>query len=558
MSSVTTAPVTGTDGHVPIWVPDGRWQYYALSDLWMGREGKGKFVANVKDYAKDPDTNTTYIVDHVDPVTLIPTLRVIRPSGVTFTFEEDDILLGVGPTAPTESLRAYLDRSTMPYTMNIDRRCYVPGSTASYARVFRGPVAIENMTPISKVFNANGEFVSDRVGLEVALIDSHQVNQHTLKIVDTFRVTEGMVDGEVVTLVVYTQDGHVCYKRQLLVENTAFISGAADGRRYVSHISVDSSYLEQGQSDLLSFPLNLPLTSMDLMVNVHYSDGSKMQLPVSDARVEVHGLEQYVSAIPGQQIELVVFYRLADGEAALQTADYVLGKVRKRLTLTTSATNYSHAVQLMAYPIWQSEALGYRMQFWMFNLDRKFFQDVTPHVEWSTRTGAFDPKGYGILQTREVSVDLRAVSGSFKSRRHVQVMDIVLMNRPDQGTLPWTVAHISDQSYPAYQGSLRAVRAATGDLFRIDNGMTKLNDWLAQVYYVTRPLTDPTAELGAPKPTHMVIRQGNDVTTVPIGAFISDQTLGRRLADGQTVTITFIKRISSGDLYLAQAAMLVK
>lgn len=557
MSDPTTTPVTGIDGRVPIYDKDGRWTTWSIHELWMGQQGYRKYVPNVKDHVVEPETYTTYIVDHVDPVTLIPTLREIKPAGVSFTFSEDEVLLGVGPTAPSESYRAYLDRSTTPYTMNIDRRCYVPGSAAKFARVFRGSYISGDDNVISKVFDANGQFVSDRVGLELAMLDSHQINQHTLKIVNTFHTTEGMLDGEVVTLVVYTEDGHVCYKRQLKVENTSFIPGVSTGQRYVAGISLESSYLVSAQDAQLEFPLNLPLSSLDLMAIVHYSDGSTMELPVSDPRVRVEGLDQYVSNIPGHRMDLVLFYQLAPGESTLNTADYVLGKVRKRFTLTTSATNYAHAVQLMGYPIWQSDVLGYRMQFWMFNLDRTFFQDVTQYVEWSERTGPFDPKGYGLLQQREVSIDLSKVSRSFKSRRHIQVMDIVLLAPPNQGAVGYTMAHVSDTSYPPYQGSLRIKPEATGELFRIDNGITDLQQWLSQVYYSTRPLADPTSETSAPRPTHVIVRQDGDTTTIPITLFNSLLTLGRRLTPYSTATLTFIKRTSSGDMYLGISAMLV-
>jgi hypothetical protein len=77
MMPVNTDSIVGTDGLTPVYDPDARWCICELNEIWQGASGK-KYVPKVGDYVIEKNEYITYIVDSINPVTLIPVLREIK------------------------------------------------------------------------------------------------------------------------------------------------------------------------------------------------------------------------------------------------------------------------------------------------------------------------------------------------------------------------------------------------------------------------------------------------------------------------------------------------
>ena len=123
--------VGSVDGVVPIYDPEGLWRIWDINVLWQGEYGSNRFVPRQNDYVIDPMTFETWIVDHLDPVTLVPTLRAIKPAGMNYSLSEDDVLFGVGPGSDAETYRAYLNDSVYPHTLAVDQRLKIHGTMSS-------------------------------------------------------------------------------------------------------------------------------------------------------------------------------------------------------------------------------------------------------------------------------------------------------------------------------------------------------------------------------------------------------------------------------------------
>jgi hypothetical protein len=192
-----TLGLMGTDGIVPVYNPEGRWCYWSISEIWTGQQGANRYVPKVNDYVIDPATFTTWIVDHLDPITLIPTLRIIRPANMSFSFSETDVLFGVGPGTQSDTYRVYIDQSVTPHVLAVDNRLRIAGSMASYVKIFKGSDLSETGQVISKVYDSSGNYISQAVPLELVAIDNH-VN-YAIKTVKVCHTTEELMDGEIVT-----------------------------------------------------------------------------------------------------------------------------------------------------------------------------------------------------------------------------------------------------------------------------------------------------------------------------------------------------------------------
>lgn len=548
-------PVVGTDGQVPVYNPSDRWCWWSIGEIYTGTAGQNRYVPKVNDYVMDPATYTVRRVESLDPVTLIPTLVEIRPANMNFSFSETDVLFGVGPGTQSDTYRAYVDKSVLPHVLAVDVRLKIAGSMSSYAKIFKGADLGQTGTVLSKLYDSNGNFISENVPLELVAIDSH--NNYSIKSLAVCHCTEDLVDGEIITVVVYNVRGHVVSKRQLLVENTAFIRSINSSQKYVSHISADCAFMSPTLDKTIDFPLNIPTNALNLMGTVHYSDGSKLTLPVDGTKFKMAGIDQYLSSIVGQKVDLVLTYSLSPNETSYAGVGVEAKYVTEPYSLVTVNPNNSYTVKLFGYPIWVNDASGYSMKWFMLNLDRNIFYDVTPYVKFATNTGPFNPKGYGYLQHKSVSINLRDISGAFKPFVHTQMVDIVLNDAPSSSNTAWTVSHESNSSRLMYGQNLFAKRVSSTAI-NLTSGLASYAEWKQVVCDATYPLVNSQIELTAPQPTHFAVTYGTTTTEYPVADWNKTLTVSTNVQIYKTITINFIKRTSSGDLFIAVAAMVVK
>jgi hypothetical protein len=552
--TLSTAGVIGDDGIVPIYDPEAPWKIWSVNEIWVGKSGLKRYVPKLQDYVIDPPTFTTWIVTAIDQVTLIATLKEIRPANMSYSFSETDVLFGVGPGTQSDTYRVYLDKSVTPYILEVDKRLKVGGSMCSYCKLFRGNP--EDNVVVSRLYDASGNFLTNNVPLEVCALDSH--DNTSIKTVSSCYTNIDLPDGEVLVAVMYSDDGHVVSKRQLLVENTSVISARDASMKYITNISLKSPFLSQTLDHVIEFPLNLPISALNLMGVVNYSDGTHIVLPVDGTKFRMDGLSQFVSTIVGQKIEMVLNYALSKTECAVGA---VVGEgkyMTEAYSLTVTDVNSSLAVKLYGYPVWVNQAVGYTMRWWMFNLDRNLFFDVTNNVSFAENTGPFDPKGYGYLQRKSINLNLSEVSGTFRPMVHTQVVDIVLNGIPNNDATPWLVSSEAQTNGAMYGDQVKAVKQYPDEsVIDISCKCTTLNDWLDKIYWKTFPLKDTLKELTAPTPTHFEVRYGTITKTYTIAQWNELLDLGVDLTTYSTIFVRFFKRTATIEMELSMAAMIV-
>lgn len=557
MPDLTNAIAVGTDGVVPIYNPESPWKMWGLHEIYRGAKGLSEtgnllFIPKLKDYAIDVDTYTVYIVDHLDPITLIPTLRQINPNGSFVTFSKTDVLFGVGPGAPSEIYRVYLDKSTTPYTLAVDCMLTVYGSAAKYAKIYRAMDTGDKI--VSKVYDSRGQFISENVQLELVKLDSHET--HVEKAVPVCYTTEDMPDGEVVSVVFYSDQGHVVSKRSLLVENTTFIPTANNSKKYVSHITLECVFISPTTPDLIDFPLNVPINALNLMGVVHYSDGSIFRTAVDGNKFKIFGLDQFTSSIVGQEIDLVLAYVLGSDEAAYAGVGLGSNVVTTPYTLRVVNPNNGYTVKVHGYPEWVSVSEGYRMKWWLMNLDRNIHFDVTNLIHFDETNGLFNPVGYGYVQQKAISINLRDISQAFKPFVHTQTVSISLLGTPDNTDTAWTVSSDVNVATP-YGRQLRIKRTGVRAYNLISGALSK-TEWINRFYYESQPLVDKAAEIKAPEPTHFTLMYNGKTVTYDINEWNQNLVLENELTNYSSVYILFTRRIGNQDLKLSIVGVMTR
>lgn len=559
MPDISLLGVVGIDGIVPVYDPNARWCWWSINEIFNeGTPGDGRYVPKVGDYIIDPDNFTTWKVTSIDNDTLYPTMVQIRPANMSFSISETDVLFGVGPGTQSDTYRVYLDKSVTPYVLNVDRRLKIGGTMAAYAKIFKGSDTSDQTKIISRVYDSAGNFITDHVPLQLCAIDSH-VN-YSIKIVATCNTNFNLPDGEIVTCVIYTADGHVVSKRQLLVENTAFIAQLNVSQKYVTGISMRSAFLSASQDNTIEYPLDTPINALNLMGIVSYSDGSTSELPVDGTKFRIIGLEQFVSTIIGQNVNLVLSYALGPDElvygAVTSDNKYVTQPYRLRVV----DPNNSYKVKVFGYPVWVNAANGYRMRWFLFNLDRNIWFDVSEYVTFAPNTGLFDPKGYGYTQRKAIQLNLRDVSGAFQPYIHTQIFDINLITQPNGDATPWTILSSQDSNDVPYGVGLHAHRASVSagqTILNLASGIATEAEWINQVYRKTYPLMDRLNELAPPTATHFEISYGGVSNKYAISNWNANISLSINIPIYSTLMIRFYRIANNAEVNLSEAAMLV-
>jgi hypothetical protein len=554
-SDISTSGITGSDGVTPLYSPNERWCIWNLDEIYVGTVGTKRYVPKINDYVVDITSGTFYKVRTIDPVTLICTYDQVNINTVDTSLSENDILFGVGPGTQSDTYLAYVDASVVPSILAVDARLRIGGSMASYCKIFKGADVSSSGKVISRVYDQNGTLLTQNIPLELAAIDSH--TNHSIKIVSVAHTVETLTDGEIVTVVVYDDVGHVVSKRQLLVENTAFIRSINVSQKYISHISLASPFMSSSDNTLIELPINVLVEGLDLYGIVHYSDGTTLKLPVDGTKFRMFGLEQYLGTVVGQRVQLVLRYALSTGETAYGAVSGDGKSITKQFTLNSLVQNGAYAVKLFGYPVWVDTVTGYKMEWFLYSLDRNIVYNVTDYVRYSAVTGAFRPKAYGFSQDLTVSINLRDVSGSFKSYIHAQNYNVVLVDNGAARTTNWTVTYEPGQ-VPLFGVGLHAqatLVSANNYKLTVHSGLTTKADWLNRVYYASKPIIDLEREITAPEPNFFAIIAGNNRVEFSIDDWDKNLTIGSGPVINGTVFIEFFKRVSTNDIQLAIAGM---
>lgn len=556
------AGIVGTDNIAPIYNPNGRYQVWSIAEIFFGKEGAGKYVPKVNDLVSEVADNsmTWYAVASINQATLVPTLREISMQLQTPPLSQTDILLGANYWSDPSTYRVYVDTSVYPYRVDVDSRLKVYGSMCHHAKLFKGPYIDKDSVVVSETYDQNGQLTSENVLLEKVLYKDHITSE--VRVIGACHTTQSLDDGELITAVIYDVAGVVVSKRQLLVENTGFIRSADADRRYVTGISLETPFLSTSATKTINYPLNVPLSGINMLGVVHYSDGSKVRLQVDGNRFSVAGLDSFVPTIVGLRNQLVLKYVFQDGEYAYgvsTTNDNHISEVYDIVTVNSEGT---YAVQLYGYPVWVDQVSGYRLEWYMYDLDRSVSYNVSQWVAINTNKSVYKPTGYGTKQSLSVSLDLSKVDGRYKKFTHVQLVEITLKrsgdNRPfgeDIGN--WTTC-VTDGKPVAFGALSYATfyREATNKwLVNVDANIASQGDWLDHVYKRTYPMYDNQVESQAPQPTHFRLIAGGNIVTYALSEWNSQLVLSQSLTNGSMVYLKFIKRTADVDLQLSIAGL---
>jgi len=534
---------------------DRGWRIWNIKEIYVPG-GDGRIVPNANDLIQDYDNGFLRVisVDYTTGISVRQPWTVPQPGGNV----DEDVIVGSGPGYTTESFRVLLNTNTMPFTLTCDSRLRVFGTESQYIKIFRGTdISAVTGKVISMYYDQSGQFLGENIPLEInRQPDAQNVAQKNPK---TGYTSYRIDDGEIVTVVAYGAQGQVTDVSRCVIMNSSFARRASDSMKYVREIALESTWLSPSDEQVIQVPINAPVTNLNLIGRVTYSNGDVRRLPVDGTKFSMDGINEYTAMVEGQRHPLVLHYKLAEDEQSYITNPSFANSIDKDYYAVTVAFNGSVGVKLYCVPVWQDTLTGYRLEWYMYNLVRSQWWNVTNYVEPATGSAVYDPTRYGVSQRLSFALNLKRVDPRFADWRHVQTLSVQLKAPGnEQNTENWAILYTPDQNPPSGFETKALAHLINVNNWEVDIrcGAATLEEWLKKVYYAQQPLMDDRSEEKAPEPNFMLIRSAQYEVELPISQWNQTLQMLNVPQQGQAIYIHFMRRNASTDLQLAVAGLI--
>lgn len=548
--------MSNNTGHtVGIPHPERRSQLYAFNEVFGLGEGPSfRNVANTGDLIIDAPNNLIYWVISVTP-NGIPTIQALDFNGVD-GITRTEVLLGTGPGLASEGYRLYVNKKTLPHHAFVDSRVVIAGTENAYVKYFKGYDVTETGEVVSGMFNSVGRITSENIPLERVTLPHYGPNGY--KVASAGYVTQPLLDGEVVTVVVYTNDGEITSRFRLIVVNTEFVRDIDASHKRITDISLISPYLSDNDAGLVEIPLGMVAQSSSFIGRVTYSDGSKSNYPVDGQKFALFGYDTFVASNIGETTPVVLNYILSEGESSTnvkQAGDRRF--IGKPYRIKTVESDSRYKVKLYVTPYWDTTDHKWMLDYWLYNLDRDMCLKVNDLVETALNSKEFDGKNFGALQELSTAINLDRLGPTYQYERHVETISVTLhfpmsnIRRSAYYSINYGSGKMVGPNAQAY------VSGKSGDwTLDLSNGFSEVPLLLNHWYYNASPLIYPFNEDVAPAPTHVRLVIGNwsrEVLVEDINKPIEDVSATIRTGTGiylEFVKITNLTRLELGKVSL--------
>lgn len=557
--SVVAVPASaiGTDGGIPIYNPSAGFKIWHENQLFNGGPAIGKYIPNIDDlvvlFLGKTLTFAKVIGYNSDMTSVVQELMYANDPSM---FSPNDIFTNIGPGAPSDIFRVYIDNSVSPSRVNIDAMLTVHGTECRSFKLYKGSTVGPTGKVISVKYNGSGAYVDDPIELKPL-----QQNNSTTTLwgFPEFHTNFTLADGEVLTLIIYTDTGSVFHHRQLMVQNTDYFRTTDYTKKQIDHISLQSPYLS-ANDNTINYPINVTVGSVNMACVVTYKDGTTKHVPIDGVKSKLYGFSQYQSTYVGQEFEVALQYVIGADEAYVGEGLNVDATVITRIyEAQTSAQPGNYNYRLYCQPVFNILTTQYDLHWWLHNLDRNVSYDATGVVSVNdTGSTPYDGTLFGTKQNLNVSVDVQNVDASLAPYRYTQSLAITLFGSVATQDTPFGVAYdINQVQLYGDRAYATLVNNSSGDtLVTIAPGFSNLDDWLDRMYKRLRPSFDISIEPNAPMPTHVIVKyNATNSMTIPI----IDQNVTLTLAgnmvnwSGKSLKLTFIQDLGNNNAikYLA-------
>lgn len=546
----------------PIFNPDRGFSVWLISQIFTGPTGSGQIVPNIDD-AVLSWTQGWFRVVGVNLLTYESTLDLVDFNKLNGGVLSEDVLLSSGPNTYSESFRIHVNNNVNPIKVIFDGRLYMNSDTAHHVKLFRGHDISPSGHVISAIFNPSNVLISEDIPLAYRVLPT-ATNVGQKSPVEASLI-EPVNHGEIVTAVFYNAAGDKLSVYRLIADLSDYVHTLDMGKQYVIGVTLLSNYLSPTDSHLIEVPVNIPITSMGFQGRVHYNDGTHLDLPVDGNRFSLLGLNAYLPSYQGCYGDLVLKYKLGPTEYAYGLTG--VGTERfmvEDYKVTAIQRHAAYDVKLFVIPVWNTGTGSWILKYYLYNLERSALWDATPFTQVVASSGTFNGSLLNTNQTLTVAVNLADVDPSFDYYLYSQTFTISLRAGGSNATVDtyWVLQYTTNIFVGSGLHALASGQPGIPGEYRlnISQNLTEVSDWLAKVYWPTKPLFHVGTEITAPTPTHVRVKIDpgfiRELTLTEALLYIEHITT--TLVTGLTVRLEFFKRTPSTDYELGMVSMNIK
>lgn len=532
------------------------WLIHEIYQGQMNTNGLNNHVPNVNDGVIDWDVGllrVTFVNLETGIATLEP-WRIPTRSGVS----ELDAILGLQGAPNSGGFRAYINNKVNPRPLSIDSQLQFYGTSASHVKIFLGvDISIETGTVVSVRYNESGDAVSDNIPLVPVTVGEDITN--AIKAIGAGFVSQRVNNGELLTAVVYNENGTISSTARLLAVDTSFVKSAAGATKHITDIRVKSPFVSTTVERTINYPHNLPLDSAYLLGEVIYSDSTTKRVLLTGTRMALLGMKGYVPSVVGQRVPLVLTYRLEEDETSF--SQYTSnGAISIPYSLVTTDIDTIYNIKLFVVPQWKGTVEGYKLRYYAYNADRNLSVEVTDKVELdATRSMVYQPTQYGVEQRIAVVFDLANLGVGYRSVRHLQTFSIALLGVPTTVDAPYLIDYNADgeRMYGAGLYAVACQSLSDPSKYEIDVSAGKLdvNEYINGLFTPIDPLVLRTTESQAPNPTHIRIKVDGSTVYRPISEFRERVLVDFVPNTSCVVTVEWVKETPTSNLLLGLSSL---
>lgn len=508
-----------------------------------------RYVPVERDIIMHPDTGD-WVVGTVSEQ-YIPTLK---PRQVNSTNNDiDDTIVVPSKSYNRRADVLHVDTTVHPIRFYVNSRIWIHGSQASHYKIYSGIDIGLNGNSIGAVYNPAGVITSDHIELELAAFDRDNITNVSIRTPRTGNLRELPLNDDIVTLVVYAQDGSLLDTQVLVVSHENFIPSHTS-TRFISDIRLDSPYISQSDASVIEIKRNMLVQSLAMFGVATYNDGSNSQrLPVGGSKFKLHGLEAFTASTDLQEVDVTLVYLLGADEAGANTTGTQERAIAKTYTIKTIPSDAAYSVKLFVIPVWNANTARYDLKYKLYDLRRDSVRDVTDLVETS-QNFRFNPAVYGTKQTIQVAINLMNVGPQYQFYRPVQTFDITLIRPATSANAP--SYYLLSYSADAVVGTNLAANLVNGNSFNLSGGNATIDAWISNVYNKLGVIY--TGDTSAPPiPTKFRVKNAKNtaVFEFPIARLVEAVNIQGNWVQGDTLILEFFAESSGELLELASMAM---
>lgn len=540
----------------PILDTERRYTQWLMREIYKGPNGDGKYVPNVDDQILDWDNGIYRVISVDHGKTNLSYWKKVNLATLGGGVDDSDLAVIAGPGTNSNSFRVYVNTEVVPHELAIDSRVLWNGSENAYVKIFKGTdTSASTGQVISAIMTSTGKVTSENLPLTAVIVPNG--TNVSMKTASTGVCTETVKDGDVVTIVTYTQSGAITSVDKFIVCTTNLIRTIDQSGKYITNIELVSPYISKTDAQLVECPINMITQSMTFSAKVSYSDGTSAVSNIDGGTWNLQGLDMYIASQIGQTVPLILTYTMGASENAFDATAALYDRVIVReYRIRTVEMDTFYAVKLFCVPQWNNSTKAYVLQWYLYNLDRKDIIDVTSYVEYTTLSPKFVGDKYSVTQNLQVAFNMQNLGSNYSYFRHVQLVSVSLTN-PGQKTGVMNYFTLSYATDLLYGSTVRALYSNDEK----NSGKLKLNlscgyedslTWLTHIYRQLDPLYFNANEAQAPLPTHARVIIGTGAGAwqreVPIADIVKDiHNINYSITQGSLVRVELYSTDGNGD-----------